>query len=333
MNTEPNVKPIESIVLYKSVTDALADEPPEVFRETVLALMQYGCDGVEPSLTGVAKAIFSLSKPSIDRNMEKLLKKRESSRNAVNKRWDNYRSSIHPNTDVYDRIPTHNLDTSSSSCSSSCSSSSSCSPSSNCNCSGGTSAEGGGTENLPPETTTTIFTFLEEAKKTGYALDEKIAGEILNTGIDPSWITGPFSFLEYTAEIVRETYPGKPSAEMKKLFISALKWPDRREGFPEWRTKQTGTAVAEQEQRRKETARANTPKVCGHCGAPLRPEDRRACPSCHWVFDFDDDSEAYIFSEPIDFTAGFRAFLSNRAGLGECEPAPAEIPPEEDIEF
>jgi hypothetical protein len=39
-----------------------------------------------------------------------------------------------------------------------------------------------------PETTTTIFTFLEEAKKTGYTLDEKIAKEILNTGIDSDWI-------------------------------------------------------------------------------------------------------------------------------------------------
>ncbi|GHV78753.1 hypothetical protein AGMMS49944_05440 [Spirochaetia bacterium] len=323
MNTESNVKPIESIVLYKSVTDALADEPPEVFKETVLALMKYGCDGVEPKLVGVAKAIFSLSKPSLDRNMEKLLKKRESSRNAVNTRWEKHRNAIQPNTDVYERIPAHNSDT--SSCSSS--SSSSC----NCSCGGGTSAEGGGTEK--PETTTTIFTFLEEAKKAGYTLDEKIAGEILNTGIDPDWVAGPFSFLEYTAGIVRESYPEKPPAEMKKLFISALKWTDRREDYPEWRIRQISAAAAEQERHRKEAARANTPKVCGHCEAPLQPEDRLVCPRCNWTFHFDENTEAYVFEEPIDFSTTFRAFLRNRPGPDEQEQTLAAIPQEEDVEF
>jgi hypothetical protein len=181
---------------------------------------------------------------------------------------------------------------------------------------------GGGEVVFPkqPETTTTILNILSESKKSGFTLDRKIAGRILEANpVDPAWLSGPFSFVEFAADTVKESYPGKSPAEQKRLFISSLEWEDLWETYPAWREQRRREVKAKQrqkadeaEERRKAEARRNRPPICGHCGAGLAP-DNRVCPSCGWMRIFDDKSRTWEFQEPINLSEAFQQHLA-RAG-------------------
>jgi hypothetical protein len=187
--------------------------------------------------------------------------------------------------------------------------------------SGSTAAAGGGEVVLEkqPETTT-IFNLINESQKAGFTLDRKIAGKILaENPVDPVWLSGPFSFVEFAADTVKESYPGKSPAEQKRLFISSLEWEDLWETYPAWREQRKREAEAKQRQKadeaegcRKAESRRNRPSVCGHCGAGLAPADR-SCPSCGWMRIFDDESRAWKFQEPVNLSEAFQQRLA-RAG-------------------
>lgn len=51
---------------YRSYYDALKDLPTEEFRDIVLAVCAYALDGEEPELSGVARAIFTLIRPTLE---------------------------------------------------------------------------------------------------------------------------------------------------------------------------------------------------------------------------------------------------------------------------
>lgn len=51
---------------YRSYYDALKDLPAEEFRAIVLAVCAYALDGEEPELSGVARAIFTLIRPTLE---------------------------------------------------------------------------------------------------------------------------------------------------------------------------------------------------------------------------------------------------------------------------
>ena len=58
----------DSVVFYRSFYEALKDLPPEQFKESVKAIMEYGLNGKEPETNGIEKTIFLLTKPQIDAN-------------------------------------------------------------------------------------------------------------------------------------------------------------------------------------------------------------------------------------------------------------------------
>lgn len=58
----------DSVVFYRSFYEAIKDLPPDQFKESVKAIMEYGLDGVEPNTTGIEKTIYLLTKPQIDAN-------------------------------------------------------------------------------------------------------------------------------------------------------------------------------------------------------------------------------------------------------------------------
>lgn len=58
----------DSVVFYRSFYEALKDLPPEQFKESVKAIMEYGLNGKAPETTGIEKTIFLLTKPQIDAN-------------------------------------------------------------------------------------------------------------------------------------------------------------------------------------------------------------------------------------------------------------------------
>lgn len=51
---------------YRSYYDALKELPAEEFRDIVLAVCAYALDGEEPELSGVARAIFTLIRPTLE---------------------------------------------------------------------------------------------------------------------------------------------------------------------------------------------------------------------------------------------------------------------------
>lgn len=58
----------DGIVFYRSFYEAIKEFPPEDFKKSVEAIMEYGLNGTEIEASGVAKAVFILAKPQIDKN-------------------------------------------------------------------------------------------------------------------------------------------------------------------------------------------------------------------------------------------------------------------------
>jgi hypothetical protein len=165
---------------------------------------------------------------------------------------------------------------------------------------------------------TSTTELLKECVKVGFYLDEKIAGQILSENpIDSSWISGAFSFPEFIASVIAGKYGNQPPDEQKSLFIRGLGWwLDRRAQYPAWREQRKKEAqdkqrryAAETEKHRIAEARRNPPAVCGHCGTALAP-DIRACPSCGWMRNFDADSGAWSFDEPVDIVGMFEEVIN-----------------------
>lgn len=61
----------ESMVFYKSFADALDILPPEEYKKTVKAILEYAMDDIKPDLDGVGKSLFTMARPLIDANNKK----------------------------------------------------------------------------------------------------------------------------------------------------------------------------------------------------------------------------------------------------------------------
>ena len=59
----------DSVVFYRSFYEAVKNLPPEEFKESVQAILNYGLDSKPPDTQGtIAHTVFSLVKPQIDAN-------------------------------------------------------------------------------------------------------------------------------------------------------------------------------------------------------------------------------------------------------------------------
>jgi DNA-binding MarR family transcriptional regulator len=170
-----------------------------------------------------------------------------------------------------------------------------------------------------PTTTVLIQQFIDASKKAGFVLDNKVAASILAKGLSSDWIDGSFNFLDYVAGYIKESYPNKSKPEQKRLFISALGWDDLQDEFPEWKKTREAEASAREERRRQETeeqekrrlvdqARADGPKTCGHCGAPIAAPGglRGTCPSCNYDYFFNEESEKWEYSKSFNLVAEYK---------------------------
>lgn len=55
-------------MFYRSFYEAVKELPPEEFKKSVCAIMNYGLDEIEPGTSGIEKTIYLLTKPQIDAN-------------------------------------------------------------------------------------------------------------------------------------------------------------------------------------------------------------------------------------------------------------------------
>lgn len=58
----------DSTVFYRSFYEAVKDLPPEDFKKSVCAIMDYALDGIPPDTTGIEKTMYIMAKPQIDVN-------------------------------------------------------------------------------------------------------------------------------------------------------------------------------------------------------------------------------------------------------------------------
>ena len=58
----------DSVLFYRSFYDAVKNLPPEEFKKSVQAIMEYGLNEIEPDTDGIEKTVFLLRKPQIDAN-------------------------------------------------------------------------------------------------------------------------------------------------------------------------------------------------------------------------------------------------------------------------
>lgn len=61
----------DSMIFYRGFMEAIADQPPEVFKRLTMAALEYGLDGIEPNLSGLEKAVFVSWRPVIDVNNQR----------------------------------------------------------------------------------------------------------------------------------------------------------------------------------------------------------------------------------------------------------------------
>jgi len=112
---------------------------------------------------------------------------------------------------------------------------------------------------------------MREAAAQGYYIDRRRAEEFLECNdLDPAWLNGPHSFLEFTAERIREKYEDKTDGEQKAIFISAVKeWDDLREEYPSWRAKKEKRDMDTARKAATAAAREKHPMACSKCGKEL----------------------------------------------------------------
>ena len=58
----------DSVVFYRSFYEAIRMLPPEQFKASALAILEYGLDGKEPDTDGIERTVFCMAKPQIDAN-------------------------------------------------------------------------------------------------------------------------------------------------------------------------------------------------------------------------------------------------------------------------
>jgi len=184
---------------------------------------------------------------------------------------------------------------------------------------------------IPPQTTT-VDIFINACKNVGFSLDRKKAQEIMNTNIDISWFNEPFTYPEYIAEIIQESYADKPPEQKRRLFRAIINAEDRIGAFPEWRKSKETEAALQEEHRQREVAaqekrqhidqaRSNKPKICDNCGCTITVDSEKgSCPSCGWYYFFDDEKGVWVFSAPFSLSAEYKKILQSKSGI-EIKPS------------
>ena len=97
----------DSIVFYRSFYEAIKEIPLEEQGVVYNAIYGYALDGIEPELTGIAKAIFLLVKPQIDANNSRYENGKKGGKPKTNQ--TETKAEPKPNQDVTETEPNVNV--------------------------------------------------------------------------------------------------------------------------------------------------------------------------------------------------------------------------------
>lgn len=97
----------DSIVFYRSFYEAIKEIPLEEQGVVYNAIYGYALDGIEPELSGIAKAIFLLVKPQIDANNSRYENGKKGGKPKTNQ--TETKAEPKPNQDVTETEPNVNV--------------------------------------------------------------------------------------------------------------------------------------------------------------------------------------------------------------------------------
>ena len=97
----------DSIVFYRSFYEAIKEIPLGEQGVVYNAIYGYALDGIEPELTGIAKAIFLLVKPQIDANNNRYENGKKGGKPKANQ--NETKTEPKPNQDITETEPNENV--------------------------------------------------------------------------------------------------------------------------------------------------------------------------------------------------------------------------------
>ncbi|MDR0474925.1 MAG: hypothetical protein LBH43_14780, partial [Treponema sp.] len=152
----------------------------------------------------------------------------------------------------------------------------------------------------------------EISKSLGFAVSPEQAKDFISNLPDETWLEGEFNFLVYAAEKVHRTE--KPRDEQARLFVKTWKHEFCIQEYPDWRAAAEKEAEEMEKRHRVDRARSDGPKTCGNCGTAVSaPEGLRgSCPSCGYVYIFDEGQVMWQFTEPITLAKEFEKMYKEK---------------------
>jgi len=268
---------------YRSWHEAMTELSDAQYGRIVRALNEYCFFGTVPELEGVEKIIFTMAVPSIDSSIRNKTCGANGGAPKGNKNALKKQSPLNQenNPPCFEKQPTLNSETSK------------------------VEVEGNGNEEVngevDRETTTEeqpslIKSIQEESENIGFSLDDNLVTKISKSGIDPGWVTGRYSYLEFARDKLSNDpkYRDKPDSELKLLFVAACGWEDWREQYPSWKDRREKEQIFMEKQQRRKQAMAKKPKTCPECGAEL--DNSLSCRE-HGYFEFNEETYEYNFEE------------------------------------
>ena len=171
-----------------------------------------------------------------------------------------------------------------------------------------------------------IFDIQNLAKAQGFFLSEKQAEDFLC--LNPTWITGKYSFLDFTASKIRgdPEYSKKTKGDQERIFAKGWKYESWLQEYPDWLDKK----LRADKQKTIDLLRKTSPPNCLRCGKFMGGKD--VCVDCNARMFFCDETEKWGYKESSEFeiVADFKQYMRQKA---ENDKKQKEVEIVENIDF
>jgi hypothetical protein len=255
---------------YLSYHEAMAELSDEQYGRVSRAINNYELYGKEPVLTGVEMIIFTMARPTIDSSVNSRINGKKGGAPRGNTNARKTRGVKQKNNPPYSDKTTNDNGNDND----------------NGNVKDKVNVKDNGDGNMdlknhspPPQILQKI---ISESHRLEFIIDDKKAIEFYNSGIDPAWYNGPYSFLALAAEKTKEQYPNKSHGQQQNLFNNAvISWKNLRYEYPLWLKEQKEIAKKNKQEKSLQKLKEKMPTRC-QCGGKL--DENLFCKKCHGFY-------------------------------------------------
>jgi hypothetical protein len=308
-------------VFGETLEKALEAIPEEHQIRFYKIIKNYGLHDIEPELSGFELSTWVQMKDVIDNTMpiqdEDISEARSrAGKVGMKKRWGKRRETCADgDTEADLPITTDNKDNKDDFVITKITGDNKDNKTPNGNVNGNVNVNGSGNQKPPP-----LEQIKKESKAQGFFLNDATARKFQRSCLVPSWFSGPFSFLRFTAERLKKKYPEKDAESLSGIYIAAVlnkkdTWGDFREEYPGWRENQEKAARETERCQAFSKARDSPPRKC-QCGGELN--GRLVCQRCggRYVFEEKDPEQGYVFFPKLSeasFSEDFEKLIKGKS--------------------